>query len=792
MGRFTMIARLLLMLSVRQMFSAALLEQFRVRASMNPATRRAYSTSRVFSGSNDDLSSLDVVLFGIGDLRTDDHEGLRKAMESASNNSISSILPIVILDQKSLSNLPGVVAHTYDTSSMIIAGLTDLKTNLQMKNLDLHVAFGGKSLSEEIQTILSGFSSDSDIRIHVCDLGDADNSMGYSPFGALKDLPDHVRVQPWSCHLREANWSDLESLPTSYSDYSKQLVSSPPQPITCEEMVDEKQSVRLNDWTNLPTAENLCRLLQSTLSIDDKRCHAEQNTGMYGTHWGGLDTNSVGESHTLALITKYAGECREDDTAFAKVPIPCTRNPKSLEHAVMTWNMRGDGGSEKEPEMNNMMAGERLNRVLLAPLMLGTVSPRRVWHTMIRKPPFFQNPTQTLVETREWHKLLAARNMRMDAQYRGKESGSFCYKYWRWQGFLCRYLESDITTSTGSVSRKEGVVLVHGFGASGTQWTKAIQSLSNTLEGYESHTQCLAPDLIGFGQSEKPPITYAGYTWEAHMSDFIKEVAVRRCEMDSFIIGGNSIGGFVSICSAANDATNNDKAVSGNGAPGTGKCNGAVLMNPAGVIQPKQDVVAIEQVAAKNGGEDLLRSVAQVTAMDKLPPCKPLPRPVARAFGTGLLTYLRPRIQEICINLYPVNPAAVDPELCANILRDSLDPGAINVMISGSKLPTARTYNEVLAADFGQSKDSSLPESTFSGPILMAQGVLDPLSDAKGRAESLATLRNGISVDQLQGGHCPHDEIPDQVAESIARWMMETREERMAMTTGDSSMIPSP
>jgi pimeloyl-ACP methyl ester carboxylesterase len=533
----------------------------------------------------------------------------------------------------------------------------------------------------------------------------------------------------------------------------------------------------MEEWTKLPKVEDLCNLLQSTLSIDKERCRAEQNTGLYRTHWGGLDASSVGESNILETIAIYVEQCREDDAAFAKIPIACARNSKSLEHATMAWNMRGDGGSEIEPETNNMIAGELLSRLLLAPLMLGTVSPRRVWHSMTREFPLFKHPIKTLVETREWHKLLAAQNIRTDAKYRGKEGETIKYKYWRWHGFLCRYLESDITENNAE-AQKEGIVLVHGFGASSTQWTKAIRSLSNVLENYESYTQCLAPDLIGFGQSEKPPITYAGYTWEAYMSDFIKEIAGARCNMDSFIIGGNSIGGFVSICAAANDASVDDKAISGCGSPGTGKCNGAVLMNPAGVIQAKEDVMAIEQAS----GGALLRSVAQVTATDSLPPCKPLPRPIARAFGTGLLAYLRPRIQEICVNLYPTNPAAVDSELCDNILRDSQDPGAINVMISGSKLPLPRTYNEVIAADFGQSTDASVGESTFPGLILMAQGILDPLNDAKGRSESLGKLRDGIHIDQLQGGHCPHDEIPEQVASSIAIWMKETREQRLAMT----------
>ena len=124
------------------------------------------------------------------------------------------------------------------------------------------------------------------------------------------------------------------------------------------------------------------------------------------------------------------------------------------------------------------------------------------------------------------------------------------------------------------------------------------------------------------------------------------------------------------------------------------------------------------------------------------------------------MAYLRPQIQSICRNLYPTNPSAVDDKLCDGILRDSLDPGAINVMISGSKLPPPRTANELLGADFGSSKtkvSSNVEEGTFDGPVLVAQGILDPLNDARGRADLLGELRSGITISRMNGGHCPHD-----------------------------------
>jgi pimeloyl-ACP methyl ester carboxylesterase len=151
--------------------------------------------------------------------------------------------------------------------------------------------------------------------------------------------------------------------------------------------------------------------------------------------------------------------------------------------------------------------------------------------------------------------------------------------------------------------------------------------------------------------------------------------------------------------------------------------------------------------------------------------CSPPPKPVATLFGRGLLWYLRPRIQSICINLYPTNPAAVDTNLCESIRRDSLDPGAIAVMISGSKLPPPRTANELLGADFGSSKDgaATVKEGKWNGPVLVAQGMKDPLNDAVGRAGMFESLRPNISVEALDGGHCPHVSCLRDVCASFVR-----------------------
>ena len=193
----------------------------------------------------------------------------------------------------------------------------------------------------------------------------------------------------------------------------------------------------------------------------------------------------------------------------------------------------------------------------------------------------------------------------------------------------------------------------------------------------------------------------------------------------------------------------------------------------------------------------LLTSLSLSLSLSLIP--RPPPREVARIGGTGLLAYLRPRIQSICKNLYPTNPDAVNEVLTSNILRDSLDPGAINVMISGSKLPPPRTANELLGADFGSARshskeDSSIipaAEGMWEGRTIVAQGELDPLNDAKTRARLLGELRDGITVRPINAGHCPHDELNEEIASAIAQWALDTSKEKEMGTSTDNRGIES-
>ena len=254
-------------------------------------------------------------------------------------------------------------------------------------------------------------------------------------------------------------------------------------------------------------------------------------------------------------------------------------------------------------------------------------------------------------------------------------------------------------------------------------------------------------------------------------------------EEKNFVISGNSIGGYTALMTAA-DSTTTTTAVttksqdccssSGDNTNDDKKCVGLILMNSAGLIVDDEASKPTEGM-----------SVAQQTLAKNIP-TPTLPQWFARLGGNGLLAYLRPNIQKICVNLYPTNPNAVTEELSQRILRDSLDPGAINVMISGSKLPPPRTINDLL----GVSSSSSLKESVFDGPVLVAQGMLDPLNDAKTRANQIQSMRpTSITLSPLNAGHCPHDELPEEMAGIITQWMTTSA---VTKATATKPMVESP
>lgn len=96
---------------------------------------------------------------------------------------------------------------------------------------------------------------------------------------------------------------------------------------------------------------------------------------------------------------------------------------------------------------------------------------------------------------------------------------------------------------------KKILVLIHGLGASAERWELVLPYFSK-------HFTVIVPDLIGFGQSDKP---YADYTVEFFanfLRSFFQELKIQKAS-----IIGSSLGGQIAIEFVANNRDFVDKLI---------------------------------------------------------------------------------------------------------------------------------------------------------------------------------------------------------------------------------------
>ena len=130
-------------------------------------------------------------------------------------------------------------------------------------------------------------------------------------------------------------------------------------------------------------------------------------------------------------------------------------------------------------------------------------------------------------------------------------------KFLHIDGHRIRYLESGNSKNT--------LVLIHGLGASAERW-------SNVIPLFSDHYRVIVPDLIGFGQSDKPATDYT----VNFFVDFLKKF-ITASESGHPDIIGSSLGGQIS----AEYASLHSKEM-----------NKLVLVSPSGIM--KQSTPALD------------------------------------------------------------------------------------------------------------------------------------------------------------------------------------------------------
>lgn len=279
--------------------------------------------------------------------------------------------------------------------------------------------------------------------------------------------------------------------------------------------------------------------------------------------------------------------------------------------------------------------------------------------------------------------------------------------YWQWRGHSIYYVSAGETRQ-----EKPPILLVHGFGASTDHWRKNIAQLQEQF-------QVWAIDLLGFGRSAKPNQEYTSNLWRDQLSDFVDQVIGQPT-----ILAGNSLGGYACLCVAA------EKPQS---------LAGLILLNSAGPFSDTKQ--KSEKQSVQKLWSNVIRSI--------------LRQPWA---NFCLFQYLRRRsvIRKTLKQVY-LDHSAITDQLVEDIRRPSFDRGAAEVFSSVFKTPQGENIDLLL--------------SKMQCPLLMLWGESDPWIDARARGAKFREYYPQLTEYYLKAGHCPHDEIPEQVNKLISNWV---------------------
>lgn len=281
-------------------------------------------------------------------------------------------------------------------------------------------------------------------------------------------------------------------------------------------------------------------------------------------------------------------------------------------------------------------------------------------------------------------------------------------QFWEWRGQQVYYVKAGERRSD-----RPPLLLIHGFGASTDHWRKNLVGLNNEFEVW-------AIDLLGFGRSAKPDWQYSGDLWRDQLHDFITEVIGQPA-----VLVGNSLGGYAALCVASQRPSS---------------AAGLVLVNSAGpftdlkATPPKTD--PIREVMGT-----VIRSLFQQEWASYL-----------------LFQYVRQKflIRRTLEKVY-LDQSAVTDRLVEEIYQPSCGSGAPKVFASVFRTPQGERVDVLL--------------SQLTCPLLMLWGEADPWINARDRGAKFRECYPQLTEYYLQAGHCPHDEVPDQVNNLLRSWV---------------------
>lgn len=140
-----------------------------------------------------------------------------------------------------------------------------------------------------------------------------------------------------------------------------------------------------------------------------------------------------------------------------------------------------------------------------------------------------------------------------------------------------RYLEDG--------SSEQNLILLHGLGGYAERWSNIMPILAKKFHVY-------APDMIGYGQSDKPTADYTPEYFAKYVFEFMESLGIK----DTYMVG-TSLGGQVVIECAATQNTVIKKIV---------------LISPAGIMRKSTPVLDAYTMAALYPTKEAIKNAYQM------------------------------------------------------------------------------------------------------------------------------------------------------------------------------------
>tara|TARA_B100000965_G_scaffold123242_1_gene101971 strand:- start:486 stop:1388 length:903 start_codon:yes stop_codon:yes gene_type:complete len=286
-------------------------------------------------------------------------------------------------------------------------------------------------------------------------------------------------------------------------------------------------------------------------------------------------------------------------------------------------------------------------------------------------------------------------------------------QYWNWKNYQIAWQVEIEEANTSEIA----IVLIHGFGACKDHWRFNQKNLS-------SIAPCYALDLVGFGESSQPTskllyekktsknFSYCFDNWSQQVCDFCTEIVKKPV-----LLIGNSIGGVIAL-QTSNKLSN--------------KCFGLILIDCA------QRTMDDKRLAEQSLLMRFLRPVIKTLVRQ-------------RFLSSNLFkNAANPIFIEKVLKLAYPSGNNIDKELIDILFKPTQGKGAPEAFRGFINL-----FDDYLAPDLLKN---------FKTPVHLIWGEKDPWEPVKEAQIWFETFECIKSLDIIQNaGHCPHDEMPEQV-----------------------------